>query len=272
MNMRSCVTISLVPEARGGPFVFWDDLAGACKTAKEIGFDAVEIFPPGPEAIDPKTLRSLLDGEGLALAAVGTGAGWVKHRLHLTLPDVADRRKAREFIRSIIDLAGQFGASAIIGSMQGRSGNGVDHPTALGYLADALNELGDHARPYAVPLIYEPLNRYETDMINTVESGVRLLESLGESNVVLLADLFHMNIEEADVAEALKAGGSHIGHIHFVDSNRRAAGFGHTDFVPIIGALRAIGYDKYLSAEAFALPDSEAAARQTIQAFQQLVG
>ncbi len=271
MAIRSCVTISLVPEARGGPFVFWDDLAESCRRAKELGFDAVEIFPPGPEAIDLPTLRKLLDEQGLELAAVGTGAGWVKHRLHLALPDAADRRKARDFIRSIIDLAGSFGASAIIGSMQGRSGIGVDHTTAAGYLADALNELGEHARQYRVPLIYEPLNRYETDMVNTIEAGVRLLESLATDNVVLLADLFHMNIEETNVADALRAGGRHIGHIHFVDSNRRAAGFGHTDFAPIVAALRAIGYDKYLSAEAFALPDSDTAARTTIEAFRKLI-
>ena len=271
MPIRSCVTISLVPEARGGPFVFWDDLPGSCRAAKGLGFDAVEVFPPGPEAIDTGVLRGLLDGLGLTLAAVGTGAGWVKHRLHLSLPGADDRRMARDFIRSIIDVAGVFGAPAIIGSMQGRSGNGVDRATASGYLADALNELGEYARQYAVPLIYEPLNRYETDIVNTVESAVRLLESLSTDNVVLLADLFHMNIEESDVAAALVAGGGHIGHVHFVDSNRRAAGFGHTDFAPIVAALGSIGYDGYLSAEAFALPDSETAARRTIESFRRLI-
>ena len=93
--MKSAVTISLVDEARGGPFVFWDGLEAGCRTARELGFDAVEIFTPSPDAIDPTLLRRLLDAEGLRLAAVGTGAGWVKHRLtpvsytHLTLPTKA---------------------------------------------------------------------------------------------------------------------------------------------------------------------------------------
>ncbi len=268
MPIRSCVTISLVPQARGGPFVFWDDLEAGCRKAKAIGFDAVEVFPPGPEGFDPGALRGWLEELGLNLAAVGTGAGWVLHRLSLTAEDQAQRAKARDFVRSIIDLAGPFGASAIIGSMQGRWGDGVSKDQALGWLAEALEELGEHAKQYKVPLLYEPLNRYETNLVNRVDQGKALLDSLGTRNVKLLADLFHMNIEEAEIGEALRAGGDAIGHIHFVDSNRCASGMGHLDFRPVIEALRAINYQGYLSAEAFALPDSETAARQTMTGFR----
>ena len=268
MSIRSSVTISLVPEARGGPFVFWDNLAEGCKKAKAHGFDAVEIFPPSASAIDPALLRSLLDDNGLALAAVGTGAGWVKHKLNLTLPDASDRIKARDFIKSIIDFAGSFGAPAIIGSMQGRITELVDPAAALGYLTSTLEELGEHAVGFGAPLIYEPLNRYETNMATTIDAGLKLLDRLSTQNVKLLADLFHMNIEEANVAEAIRQGGSRIGHLHFVDSNRRAAGLGHTDFAPIAEALRAIDYQGFASAEAFAYPDSDEAARITIEAFR----
>jgi len=270
--IRSSVTISLVSEARGGPFVFWDDLAAGCQKAKELGFDAVEVFSPAADAVKHETLRKLLADNGLALAAVGTGAGWVKQRLHLTLPDAAARTKARDFIRSIIDFGGPLGAPAIIGSMQGKSGDEVDHAAALGYLSEALEDLGEHARQYGVPLVYEPLNRYETNLINTVEAGVRLLAGLSTKNVVLLADLFHMNIEEVDVAAAIRAGRGHIGHVHFVDSNRRPAGCGHLDLAPIAAALAEIGYAGYASAEALPWPDSEAAARQTMVAFRQCFG
>src|SRR5579871_2807985 len=108
--MKSAVTISLVNEARGGPFVFWDDLPGACRAARELGFDAIELFAPGPDAVEPATLRRLLDEHGLKLAAVGTCAGWVKHKLNLCLPDADVRRKAAAFIRSMIDYGGPFGA------------------------------------------------------------------------------------------------------------------------------------------------------------------
>jgi sugar phosphate isomerase/epimerase len=269
--MKSAITISLVAEAKGGPFVFWDDLAAGCKIAKELGFDAVEVFPPGSDAIDASTFRELLDDNGLSLAAIGTGAGWVKHKLSLTSPDEVTREKAIAFIRSIMELAAQFGAPAIIGSMQGRAADNVSKPTALRYLGNALFKLDECATDLGVTLLYEPLNRYETNLINTLEEGVQFLKGLGTQNVKLLADLYHMNIEESNLADALRLAGPYIGHIHFADSNRKAADLGHTDFVPIIAALKEIGYQGYLSAEAYPLPDSDTAAKQTIDSFRKYV-
>src|SRR5207248_3024450 len=160
--MRSAVTISLVPEARGGPFVFWAELAASGRQAKELG------------------------------------------------------------------------APVIIGSMQGRAADAAAKETALGYLSQALLNLGLYASRAGVPLLYEPLNRYETNLVNTLADGVRLLKGLATTNVKLLADLYHMNIEEADLAAAVRAAGPHVGHVHFADSNRRAAGMGHTDFAPVV--------------------------------------
>lgn len=271
MSIRSCVTVSLVEAARGGPFVFWDDLPAACRAAQELGFDAIEIFPPAPAAIDVPTVRKLLTDHNLKLAAVGTGAGWVLHHLRLTGPEAGERDRARRFVQGIIDVAGELGGSAIIGSMQGRWGDGVDRQQALGYLKSALGELGEHARQYNVPLIYEPLNRYETNLINTVADGVQLLRSIAGANVVLLADLFHMNIEEADIARALTDGAGFIGHVHFVDSNRRPAGCGHIDYAPVAAALRQSGYNGYLSAEALPWPDSWQAAQKTIETFESIL-
>ncbi|MGH7224120.1 MAG: TIM barrel protein, partial [Gemmataceae bacterium] len=257
-----------VPEVRGGPFVFWDDLGAGCRKAKELGFDAIEIFAPSPSGVDANVLRRLLSDTGLTVAAFGTGAGWVLQRLTLSAVEDGKRAQARNFIRGIIDLAGQFHASAIIGSMQGKHGGEVDKATGLARLTEAINDLGEHADKYGVPLLFEPLNRYETNLVNTIEDGVRLLDSLSTRNVKLLADLFHMNIEETDVAAALRGGGEHLGHVHFVDSNRRPAGCGHTDFAPIAAALRDIGYQGYVSAEALPYPDSVEAARLTIAAYR----
>src|SRR5262245_60707253 len=135
--MRSAVTISLVPEARGGPFVFWDELATSCKQAAESGFDAVEIFPPGAAALNVSEVARLLDTHGLKCAALGTGAGWVKHKLRLTDPDIEVRQRAVEFSGEIIEAAGKLGAPAIIGSMQGRQEDRVTREQALDWLGEA---------------------------------------------------------------------------------------------------------------------------------------
>ena len=194
--MKSAVTVSLVAEAKGGPFVFWDDLPGACRQAAEMGYDAIELFAPGPDAVSREQLSGLLQGHRLALAAVGTGAGWVKHKLTLTSPDPGIRERAIDFVKSMIDFGGTHRAPAIIGSMQGRWGDGVSRTQAFDWLKAALTILGEYARQYSVPLIYEPLNRYETNLINTEAAGVELLESLETDNIRLLADLFHFNIDE----------------------------------------------------------------------------
>ena len=266
--MKSCITLSLVEEARGGPFVLWDGLEKSIAFAGELGYDAVELFIPGPESVEVESLRRMLANAGLQLAAVGTGAGWVKHGLQLADADAGRRDRAKAFVRGVIDLAGQFGASAIIGSMQGRSTAEVDAMTARGYLCEALEDGGSHAAQYDVPLFYEPLNRYETNQCTTVSDGVDLLRSLSSNNVRLLCDLFHMNIEETDVADALVQGGRWVGHLHFVDSNRRPVGYGHLSFDRILRALGTIGYEGYLCAEAFPWPDQYEAARQTMRAFQ----
>ena len=266
--IRSAITLSLVPEARGGPFVFWDDLEAGCAKAAELGFDAIEIFPTHADDLDALALRELLRKHGLQLAAVGTGAGWVRRKLRLTDPDPHIRICARDFIGAIIDFAGGFGVPAIIGSMQGRWGDGVSREQALDWLRIELDQLGPRAHALETTLLYEPLNRYETNLFNTVADAMAYLPTLRTQNVKLLCDLFHMAIEEADIAAALRLAGPKLGHVHFADSNRRAIGWGHTDIAPIAAALKDMGYDGYVSAECLPLPDSEATARQTIASFR----
>ena len=108
--------------------------------------------------------------------------------------------------------------------------------------------------------------------MNTQRDGAVMLGRFDAKNVKLLCDLYHMNIEEVNLADALREMSGNVGHVHFADSNRRAAGMGHTDFGPIFEALREIGYTGYLSAEVLPLPDPLAAARQTIETFKKYVG
>lgn len=267
--MRSAVTISLVKEAKGGPFVFWDDLPAACQKSAALGLDAVEIFAPGPEALHAPAIKPILERHGLKLAAVGTGAGWLLHRFSLTSADAQTRKKATAYVRQMIDAGGAMGAPAIVGSMQGRWGDDVPRDAALQHLRDALDDLGEHARQFGVPLIYEPLNRYETNLVNTLADGKALLAGLKSRNVKLLADLFHMSIEEADLPSAIRHAAGDVGHVHLADSNRCPATLGHTPFAKIAEALAEISFGGYISAECFPHPDPDSAAETTIRAFRQ---
>ena len=267
MNLR---TVSLVPEALGGPFVFWNGLQDAFAQSAALGFDAVEIFPPSADAIEVGPIRALMQGHDLSVAAVGTGAGWVKHRLHLCHPEVLVRQQAKAFILEIVQRAGELGAPAILGSMQGRVEDGVEVAQAMDWLAEGLAAAESAAANFGTVFLYEPLNRYETNLFNRQLDAAAYLAERGLHRVGILADLFHMNIEEQDLPTTLRGLGSKLAHLHFADSNRRAVGFGHTNGPAIIQALRDIGYSGYLSAEVLPLPDSRSAAERTIASFRAL--
>jgi sugar phosphate isomerase/epimerase len=267
--MKSCVTIALVPAIKTGPWIFWNELETSMAKAADLGFDAVELFTASADAINADQLTALSNQFGLKIAAVGTGAGKVIHGLTLTDPDPQIRSKAVAFISDMISFGATFGAPAIIGSMQGNAVPGVDKEQALAWLAEGLYVLGKRAEELGVKLIYEPLNRYETNLINQLETGVTFLKSLETRSVALLADLFHMNIEETSLPDSIRSANSYIGHVHFADSNRRPIGLGHTDMSDVAMALKEIDYQGYISAEAFPWPDPDQAATQTITAFRQ---
>lgn len=266
--IKSCATIALVPEITYGPWIFWKDLEEGMRKASELGFDAIELFTPAADFLEIDVLKELLEKYNLELAAVGTGAGKVIHGLTLTDPNPEIRKKAINFISEMMAFGAAFGAPAIIGSMQGNVLTGNDRELTLSWLAEALEILGEKAQDLGTFLIYEPLNRYETNLMNTLKSGVEFLEKLETKQVKLLADLFHMNIEETDLAESIRSAGSHIGHIHFADSNRKPIGLGHTEMDSVASAIKAINYSGFISAEAFPEPNPDEAAVQTIQSFR----
>lgn len=267
--VKSAITACLVPELKGAPFVFWDDLETSCRNAAELGFDAIELFPADADSLVELKAGEVIGRYGLKVSGIGTGVGWVKHRVSLTSGDAGTRAAALTFIKSIIDRAADLGAPAVLGSMQGRFGDGVSKEQAVAFLGDGLEILGEHAQKRGQIFLFEALNRYETNLVNRITEVLAILEPLSTNRIRILADLFHMNIEETDIAAALKLAGNRLGHVHYVDSNRRAAGAGHIEFAPILTALREMNYQGYLSTEAIPVPDSMTVARQAIEAFRQ---
>lgn len=266
--IKSALTINLIQTMNQGPWIYWHELEPSLQKAKDLGFDGVELFTRSGMDLDPVYLQEQLEKYGLNLAAVGTGAGKVLHGLTLTDPNQEIRKKAIDFIAEMISFGAKFGAPAIIGSMQGNILPSGNREETFSMLSEGLEVLGNHAQNEGVFLIYEPLNRYETNLLNTLKAASDFLEKNGLENVKLLADLFHMNIEEENLPLSIFKNQKHIGHVHFADSNRRPMGMGHTEMKPIADALKQIAYSGYVSAEAFAYPNPDDAAEQTIRAFK----
>ena len=217
-------------------------------------------------------LRAELERCNLQVAAVGTGAIALLERLTLLAANVEIEHRAFARLRRVIDLAAALGAPIVtIGSFRGRlawsDGDGQDH------LAGILHDAGDEAAARNVRLAVEPLNRYETDVIHTIDEGLRFLERVEHSHVGLLIDTFHANIEEALPTAAIERAMARgrLWHVHLGDSNRLAPGWGHFDFGGCIRTLEAAGYRGWLSAEILRQPDPDAAAAQTARHMRQLV-
>ena len=157
IRMKSCITISQVPSLSGGPWVLWDNIETSLRIAAEKGFDGVELFTSGPSVDSAKPLSHLLQQNDLSLAAVGTGAGKVMHGLTLTDADPSIRKKAKDFIKGIINFGAENSAPSILGSMQGSSTDDLPRETALEYLRDALEELGEYSTSLAVSYTHLPL-------------------------------------------------------------------------------------------------------------------
>ena len=270
--VKSSVTITLVPQIKDGPWIYQSPLEISIPRAAELGFDGVELFTVSGNSVDSDVLTRLLETYNIKLSAVGTGAGKVVNGLTLTDPNPEVREEAVSFITEMIKFGARFNAPAIIGSMQGNVNPGTDKEKSISWLIDGLSILGDVAEQLEVKLFFEPLNRYETNLINSLEEGVELIKSLKTQNIALLADLFHMNIEEKSIPETIMNCGQNIGYVHFADSNRRPIGMGHLLMNEIADVLKKIGYQGYISAEALPWPDPDTAAKQTIRSFKKYFG
>ncbi len=265
---KSSATLALGFGESKLPYLFAGPLEPACRSIARHGFDAVELLVPRPDFLSAAKLHTCLDGHSLQLSAIGTGGAWIAGKLHLCSPDPAIRRAAADFVQGIIDLAARFQATVILGLVTGLLEPGVTYDEALDWLVPGLRQLAHHAAERGVGLVIEPLNRYESNLINRVDDGLNLLARVGEENIGLLADLFHMNIEEPSLPEAIRRADGRIRHVHFSDSNRRAPGMGHTDFGSVVQALRETGYSGYISSEVFPQPDAETAAAAAHAAYQ----
>lgn len=250
---------------------FKGDLAKGVMMAKNIGYDAVEIAIRDPRVIDVVQFKDLLTELQMPVAAVGTGQAYLAEGLSITDENPSVRHQAIERLKSHIDFASFFGAKVIVGLVRGKRGKRSLEET-LKLFIETMSELADYAKERNVELVVEPLNRYETDFLNTLKEVRYVFEILKRDNVGVLADTFHMNIEEVSIEESLRECASWIKHIHVADSNRWAPGAGHLNFESILRTLREIGYGGFISVECLPLPcGSETAAQLAFKTLQRFL-
>ena len=227
-----------------------------------MGYDGVELAIRDPKLVDVDALEALTREHGLRVPAIGTGQAWGEEKLSFTDPDESVRRAAIERVKSHVPLAARFNAVIIIGLVRGIIKPGITQEQGMAWVCEALQECSTAAKPYGVRLALEPINRYETTLVNSVAHGMALIDRVGADNFGLLLDTFHMNIEEPDILQSISTCGDRIFHFHVADSNRWYPGAGHLDFSGILSRLQSTGYDGFVSGEFMPLPDPLTAARE----------
>jgi sugar phosphate isomerase/epimerase len=242
------------------------------------GYDGVELAVRDPRLVDADELLRVVTTYGLEVPAIGTGQAWGEEGLSFTDPDPAVRAAAIQRVCDHVPFAARTGAACgepgrtviIIGLLRGIVKPGVSHDQAYTWLVEALQRCSAVAAPHGVRLVLEPINHYETTLINNVEQGLELIETVRADNFGLLLDTFHMNIEEPVIEDSIRTCGDRIFHFHVADSNRWYPGAGHLDFKSILDALFATGYQGYVSGEFMPLPDADTSAQRSIAYLRRL--
>lgn len=247
------------------------------------GLDILELPLLNPDHLDPVPLGKLAADAGIELT-YSLGLPTDK-----SLPDKP--AEAEAFLRRTVDFAAATGSHTITGVLYGTLGELVGRaPTNDDYetIAEALASVARYAAEKGVALGLEPVNRYETYLVNTVEQGLRLIGMIGAENVFLHLDTYHMNIEEKGFRDPIRNAGRHIGYVHISESDRGTPGTGNVHWEEVFEGLRDVDYRGALVMESFVAvnkdiaratcmwrpvaPDSDTLVREGLRFLRELAG
>lgn len=230
---------------------------------KNWGFDSVELAVMGPSDFDPAAMKSELDKNGLICGSLCGIWG-----LDRDLRGTPEAQKASlDYSRKMIDYCVVLGCPTLMGPIYSAVGRSEPVPEKekkrqWKTVVSNLRKIANYAEKHEVDIAMEPLNRFESDFINTCDQAIQMIEDVGSPALKVQLDTFHMNIEEKSSPDAIRKAGSLLGHFHACGSDRGTPGGDHIDWKGIAKALKEVGYDKSIVIESFT-PNIEAIAAAT---------
>jgi sugar phosphate isomerase/epimerase len=259
-------------EVRVAPVLLHGPLSESFAIARQYGFDGIEVHLRDPHDVDWEEMVELSRRYSLPVTTLGTGMAAGMDGLTFTDVEKEVRFQAVARVKEHIKLAARLDSAVTIGVLNGNIGNHAGQAAKRRELHFAcLKECCRAAADVGVSLLLEPLNRYESDWFNTTEDALSVIEQVETANLKYLADTYHMNIEEVDIAASIRRAGNALGYVHLVDSNRCGPGQGHLPFRDVLNALIDIGYDGYLSLECLPKPDAESAIKNSLKYVKKLL-
>ena len=268
--MRLKGSISVSPLKTGfGPVLFAGKLEEGIPKIAGLQFDAIELSVRDPEEKAVNDALKISSDYGLRVSAIATGQSYYND--HISLSDLSERKRKSCISRMIahIDLASSLDSFIVIGGIRG-SGKNSDTSDLSQYMEnfkESIGEIISYAEKKKVVLLLEPINRYETILVNNATQALNLLDEIKSENLKILLDTYHMNIEEKSIDESLRITKDHVKYMHFADSNRLAPGWGHINFKNVISTLNEINYEGFIGFEILPEPSDHDAAVQSINFF-----
>jgi sugar phosphate isomerase/epimerase len=224
-----------------------EEVSASIDRVARFGYDAIELVGE-PSAFDTAAVARRASDAGIAVSSI---CSIFTDERDLAHPDAAVRRAAVDYVKQVADFAAAVGAPPMIvaptACMKLKPLASADEER--GWAIEGIRAGGEYAASVGVDLTLEAWNRYETYFLNRLDQAAELWGEIGLENGGVMGDTFHMNLEEASIAAAIRRTGELLNHVHLADSNRAAPGSGHTDFLPILEALAEVEYDGYLSFE-----------------------
>ncbi len=226
-----------------------------------LGYDGIEFMTLKPSELNWEEIKAEAEKNHLIIALVCTGEIFGQLGLSYTNPKAEIRKEAIARTKEIIDFAGFFGANINIGRIRGQYCKELTRMQTEEYAVMAFRELSDYAAEKNVAIALETVTIMQTNFINTLEEGRKMVEWVSKPNFRLMMDIFHLNLEEKDIYEAIKKYSSYNIHVHLADNNRRYPGHCGLDFEKILSTFKACGYDGSFCTEIFQIPNQWDAAK-----------
>jgi D-psicose/D-tagatose/L-ribulose 3-epimerase len=220
-----------------------------CQAAAEIGYDLIEVLMFDPYTLDLAATRAGLSGTGLGLR-LGMALG---PATDISSEDGDIAAKGERAVARALEIAAELGAPAVSGITYAAFNSYAARPTAAqrAGVLERLSRLDRRSGELGVRLGLEPVNRYESFMVNTLDQAAAMIRDAGGQNMFIHMDTFHMNIEEGDIPAAIQRNASLLGYAHVADSNRGTLGGGHFDLTGYFRALAVAGYVGDFTVESF---------------------
>jgi sugar phosphate isomerase/epimerase len=236
-------------------------LEESCRALSALGYSGVEFMTLNPGALDWAEVKATLEKYSLAVSLVCTGEIYGQLGLSYTDPDPAKRAEAIKRTKEIIDFAAYLGTNINIGRIRGHYCPEMPKEETERLAVAAFRELADYAAPKNVKIALETVTIMQTNFINTCAEGADMVDRVGRDNFRLMLDVFHLNLEEKNLFDAIRQYSPYNIHVHLSDNNRRYPGQCGLDFEKIISLFKECGYDGFYTTEIFQLPSMEEAAK-----------